>query len=60
MIRSCKRFCDCIPEWFVSMTTPSGETGITLTRCTDCVLHLLGTPSVQSNGRTVHLKKIED
>ena len=58
-------FADCgvvnkhTPEWAVAMTSPEGKTGIEIHQCTLCMIKLLNTPSVQTWGRTVHLKKME-
>jgi hypothetical protein len=46
-------------EWAVSMTAPSGETGITIEKCTACLISLLHTPAVQVLERTVHVKRLE-
>lgn len=47
------------PEWEVSMTSPRGDTGVTILKCTPCVLKILETPAVQDGGRTVHLKRVD-
>lgn len=50
--------CHRTPTFHVSMTAPSGVTGVTIDMCVQCVLKLLDSPAVQANGRTVHLKRI--
>lgn len=46
-----------IPEWAVSLTSPSGETGITIYMCHPCLLDLLHSPAVRNGGRTVHVRR---
>lgn len=45
------------PEWAVSLTSPQGQTGITINMCHSCLLNLLHSPAVQANGRTVHVRR---
>ena len=57
-INSCGYANDHRPEWHVSMTSPEGNTGITLRKCTACMLSLIHTPAVIDLGRTVHLRRV--
>ena len=57
-INSCGYANDHRPEWHVSMTSPEGNTGITIIKCSECMVDMLLTPAVQNLGRTVHLRRV--